>query len=142
MGDPVLTVDSLVLRPVRTDQLRTAGRGAVDGLFTLDWVPLPAPAPDACAGLPEPAAGDGGWVALGSGHEEWATPGPVRHPDLESLIAALDAGAPVPSVALAAVPALATALGRVSKVAPSARRAGPRGVRGHLPAVAGGACDR
>ncbi|WP_067082435.1 SDR family NAD(P)-dependent oxidoreductase, partial [Streptomyces hygroscopicus] len=110
VGDPVLTVDSLVLRPVRTDQLRTAGRGAVDGLFTLDWVPLPAPAPDACAGLPEPAAGDGGWVALGSGHEEWATPGPARHPDLEALIAALDAGAPVPSVALAAVPALTTAL--------------------------------
>ncbi|MEU5274663.1 SDR family NAD(P)-dependent oxidoreductase [Streptomyces hygroscopicus] len=110
VGDPVLTVDSVVLRPARTDQLRTAGRGAVDGLFTLDWVPLPAPAPGACAGLPEPAAGDGGWVALGSGHEEWATPGPVRHPDLESLIAALDAGAPVPSVALAAVPALATAL--------------------------------
>ncbi|MEU1950153.1 polyketide synthase dehydratase domain-containing protein, partial [Streptomyces sp. NPDC020125] len=121
VGDPVLTVDSLVLRPARTDQLRTAGRGAVDGLFTLDWIPLPEAAPGADTGLPEPVAGDGGWVALGSegaelgllpgseGAELGLLPGVVRHPDLESLLAALDAGTPAPSVALTAVPASKTA---------------------------------
>ncbi|NIY70528.1 type I polyketide synthase [Streptomyces malaysiensis] len=110
VGDPVLTVDSLVLRPARTDQLRTAGRGAVDGLFTLDWTPLPEMAPGADTGLPEPVAGDGGWVALGAEGDEWAPPDVVRHPDLESLVAAIDAGTPVPSVALTAVPASKTAM--------------------------------
>ncbi|MCQ8195389.1 type I polyketide synthase [Streptomyces rugosispiralis] len=110
VGDLVLTVDSLVLRPARTDELRTAGRAAVDGLFTLDWTPLPEPAPGADTGLPQPVAGDGGWVALGSEGLDWAPSGVVRHPDLESLVAAIDAGTPVPSVALTAVPASITAV--------------------------------
>ncbi|MFE2187531.1 SDR family NAD(P)-dependent oxidoreductase, partial [Streptomyces sp. NPDC059455] len=110
VGDPVLTVDSLVLRPARVDQLRTAGRGAVDGLFTLDWIPLSEPAPGADTGLPQPVAGDGGWVALGSEGLDWAPSGVVRHPDLESLVAAIDTGTPVPSVALTAVPASTTAV--------------------------------
>ncbi|MGW5696709.1 SDR family NAD(P)-dependent oxidoreductase, partial [Streptomyces asiaticus] len=110
VGDPVLTVDSLVLRPARTDQLRTAGRGAVDGLFTLDWIPLPEPTPGADTGLPEPVAGDGGWVALGSEGLDWAPSGVARHPDLEALVAAIEAGTPVPSVALTAVPASTTAV--------------------------------
>ncbi len=37
-GAPVASVDSLVVRPVSADQLRTGGR---DSLFTLDWVPVP-----------------------------------------------------------------------------------------------------
>nr|WTB03572.1 SDR family NAD(P)-dependent oxidoreductase [Streptomyces antimycoticus] len=110
VGDPVLTVDSLVLRPARTDQLRTAGRGAVDGLFTLAWIPLPEAAPGVDTRLPEPVAGDGGWVALGPETVEWTPPGVVRHPDLESLVAALDTGTPAPSVALTAVPASTTAM--------------------------------
>ncbi|WNE94539.1 SDR family NAD(P)-dependent oxidoreductase [Streptomyces luomodiensis] len=108
VGDPVLTVDSLVLRPARTDQLRTTGRGAVDGLFTLGWTPLPTTAPGAGTGLPEPVAGDGAWAALGF-EDEWATPGVVRHPDVASLVAAIDAEAPVPPVVLAAVPTARTA---------------------------------
>ncbi|MFJ1991456.1 SDR family NAD(P)-dependent oxidoreductase [Streptomyces asiaticus] len=110
VGDPVLTVDSLVLRPARTDQLRTAGRGAVDGLFTLDWIPLPEPTPGADTGLPQPMAGGDGWVALGSEGLDWAPSGVVRHPDLESLVSAIDAGTPAPSVALTAVPASTAAV--------------------------------
>ncbi|WP_240450375.1 type I polyketide synthase [Streptomyces sp. 11-1-2] len=110
VGDPVLTVDSLVLRPARTDQLRTAGRGAVDGLFTLDWIPLPEAAPGADTGLREPVAGDGGWVVLGAEDAALGLPGVVRHPDLEALVAALDAGTPAPSVALTAVPPSTTAV--------------------------------
>ncbi|MFJ8255623.1 type I polyketide synthase, partial [Streptomyces sp. NPDC094466] len=40
-GSPVLSVDSLVFRPVAAEQLRTAGGG--DVLFGVDWVPLPRP---------------------------------------------------------------------------------------------------
>ncbi|WP_262706060.1 MULTISPECIES: type I polyketide synthase, partial [Streptomyces] len=104
VGAPVLTVDSLVTRPAATDRLRTAAR-AVDGLFTLDWTPLPAPA---TAPSPNSVVGDGGWVVLGEDRLGLAEP--VRagtsdavacHPDLEALIAAVEAGEPAPAVVLA-----------------------------------------
>ncbi|CDR03448.1 Beta-ketoacyl synthase [Streptomyces iranensis] len=104
VGAPVLTVDSLVTRPAATDRSRTAAR-AVDGLFTLDWTPLPAPA---TAPSPTSVVGDGGWVVLGEDRLGLAEP--VRagtsdavacHPDLEALIAAVDAGEPAPAVVLA-----------------------------------------
>ncbi|NEW71127.1 type I polyketide synthase [Streptomyces rhizosphaericus] len=104
VGAPVLTVDSLVTRPAATDRLRTATR-AVDGLFTLDWTPLPAPA---TAPSPTSVVGDGGWVVLGEDRLGLAEP--VRadigdavacHPDLEALIAAVDSGEPAPAVVLA-----------------------------------------
>ncbi|MFD7507386.1 SDR family NAD(P)-dependent oxidoreductase [Streptomyces sp. NPDC059850] len=99
VGDPVLTVDSLVLRPARTDQLRTPGRRGTDGLFTLDWIPLP--------GTPEPVADGGDWVVLGPA--DWHTAGAVCHPDLASLLAAVDGGGPVPSVVLTGVTAASAA---------------------------------
>ncbi|MFI0781131.1 SDR family NAD(P)-dependent oxidoreductase [Streptomyces sp. NPDC021212] len=99
VGDPILTVDSLVLRPARTDQLRTPGHRGPDGLFTLDWIPLP--------GAPEPVADRGEWVVLGPA--EWDTAGAVRHPDLASLLAAADDGASAPSVVLTGVPAASAA---------------------------------
>ncbi|WP_413805365.1 type I polyketide synthase [Streptomyces sp. OE57] len=103
VGAPVLTVDSLVTRPAATDRLPTAAR-AVDGLFTLDWTPLPAPAtaPSATS-----VVGDGGWVVLGEdrlGLAESVRAGTsdavACHPDLEALIAAVDAGEPAPAVVL------------------------------------------
>ncbi|WP_413104733.1 type I polyketide synthase [Streptomyces sp. Inha503] len=104
VGAPVLTVDSLVTRPAATDRLRTAAR-AVDGLFTLDWTPLPAPA---TAPSPDSVVGEGGWVVLGEDPLRLAEP--VRagtsdavacHPDLDALIAAVEAGEPAPAVVLA-----------------------------------------
>ncbi|MFI0858636.1 SDR family NAD(P)-dependent oxidoreductase, partial [Streptomyces sp. NPDC021098] len=85
-GQPVLTVDSLVTRPARIEQLRAVGARGTDGLFTLEWTPLPA--------VPVTTDGDD-WVILGLDHQA---------EDLESLIAALDADEPVPSVALARLP--------------------------------------
>ncbi|MET7906055.1 SDR family NAD(P)-dependent oxidoreductase, partial [Streptomyces sp. NPDC005355] len=107
VGAPVLTVDSLVTRPAGADGLRAtaAGRG-VDGLFTLDWTPLPA---SAVAQPPQSAVGDGGWAVLGEDRLGLvpgvadASPdafGPVCHPDLDALIAAIDAGQAAPSVVL------------------------------------------
>ncbi|SED12775.1 type I polyketide synthase [Streptomyces melanosporofaciens] len=107
VGAPVLTVDSLVTRPAATDRLRTAAATrAVDGLFTLDWTPLPAAA---TAPSPTSVVGEGGWVVLGGDRLGLADPvaarvGPeatVCHPDLEALIAAVEAGEPAPAVVLA-----------------------------------------
>ncbi|MET7767005.1 SDR family NAD(P)-dependent oxidoreductase, partial [Streptomyces sp. NPDC005393] len=87
-GDPVLTVDSLVSRPAAIDQLRQAAEArGVDGLFALDWAPLPQ-----VAGVGEAMAGAGRWVVLGADGS---------YPDLAALLAALDDGEPVPSVVLA-----------------------------------------
>ncbi|WP_460748441.1 polyketide synthase dehydratase domain-containing protein, partial [Micromonospora schwarzwaldensis] len=40
-GQPVLTADSLVLRPVTTDQLGVGMPDAAQSLFAVEWVPLP-----------------------------------------------------------------------------------------------------
>ncbi|MFE6623880.1 type I polyketide synthase [Streptomyces sp. NPDC057740] len=42
-GAPVVTVDSLALRPVDRGRLATAGAARDDALFTVDWPALPAP---------------------------------------------------------------------------------------------------
>ncbi|MFI0424910.1 SDR family NAD(P)-dependent oxidoreductase [Spongiactinospora sp. 9N601] len=85
-GVPVVTVDSLALRPVSVDRLRAAAGRHRDALFRLDWPVLPAPAvepprPERCA-------------VLGGGD---------AHPDLAALIRALDDGAPAPDVVFAPV---------------------------------------
>ena len=41
-GSPVVTVGSLVTRPVEAGQLETAAGAARDALFTVEWVPVPA----------------------------------------------------------------------------------------------------
>ncbi|MEU8481619.1 SDR family NAD(P)-dependent oxidoreductase, partial [Streptomyces hygroscopicus] len=89
VGAPVLTVDSVVMRPAGVDQLRAAvarRHRDTDSLFTVDWTPLPL-----AAGAGEAAPDDGGWAVLGTG----------GHPDLAALIAALDDGEAVPPVVLA-----------------------------------------
>ncbi|MFC9226874.1 SDR family NAD(P)-dependent oxidoreductase, partial [Streptomyces hygroscopicus] len=90
VGDPVLTVDSLVTRPAAMDQLRAGARRDVAGLFALEWVPLPQ-----WAGVDGPDSERGGWAVL-------ATEG--ARPDLEGFLAGLDADRPVPDVVLAPFP--------------------------------------
>ncbi|SCL26418.1 Acyl transferase domain-containing protein [Micromonospora pallida] len=41
-GAPIISVGSLVLRPVSADQLRTAG-GGTESLYRIEWAPLTAP---------------------------------------------------------------------------------------------------
>ncbi|WP_243725840.1 type I polyketide synthase [Actinomadura rubrisoli] len=83
-GAPVLTVDALTVRAIGRAQLPSA---RPDSLFVLDWIPVhPAE--------PVPA--------------QWTVLGPDVHglgsgePDLAALVAAIDAGAPVPATVLAA----------------------------------------
>ena len=53
-GGPVLTMDSLVSRPVSADQLGAAAGGAGDSMFRVEWTELPA----------AQAAGAPAWVAV------------------------------------------------------------------------------
>ncbi|MEO5875358.1 MAG: SDR family NAD(P)-dependent oxidoreductase [Streptosporangiaceae bacterium] len=83
-GAPVLSAESVVMRAADPAQLQATTE--TDGLFTVDWVPVPA-------------SGDGAadeWAVLGACA---AAPGLERYPDL----AALSAGETVPPVVLAAV---------------------------------------
>ncbi|MGC4892142.1 hypothetical protein ACLQ2W_33915, partial [Micromonospora sp. DT227] len=53
-GQPVLTADSLVLRPVTDDQLGAGATDAARSLFTVQWVPLPDAEPDTTPTAAEP----------------------------------------------------------------------------------------
>ncbi|WP_459250859.1 SDR family NAD(P)-dependent oxidoreductase [Streptomyces youssoufiensis] len=105
-GQPVLSADALVLRPARADQLRAADAPGVDGLYTLEWTPVSAPAD---ADTPTSRSAAGGWAVLGDDAFQLAgLPVPdgttvARYPDVAALSAALDAGAPAPTTALLSV---------------------------------------
>ncbi|MEU1807265.1 SDR family NAD(P)-dependent oxidoreductase, partial [Streptomyces sp. NPDC019937] len=102
VGVPVLTVDALVMRSADPDQLRAGAGPEVEGLFTLDWTPLPTPEQGHDADE-SPTAAD--WVVLGQAGPSQAGDAAVCHPRLESLITALDGGAPAPSMAIACLSA-------------------------------------
>jgi acyl transferase domain-containing protein len=72
-GGPVLTAESLTLRPAPLERLGTRRYG---NLFRLDWVPIDLP-----------AAPGGPWAVLGAGSEFPEELGP-RYPDLARLRAA------------------------------------------------------
>ncbi|WP_066368516.1 type I polyketide synthase [Herbidospora mongoliensis] len=89
-GAPVATVESLVLREITADQLRPASDPSA--LFTVDWV-----APTSI-----PAAVDlSTWAVLGEDVFGVDVP---RFAGPADLVAALDAGSPVPSVLVVPVP--------------------------------------
>ncbi|WP_335984593.1 polyketide synthase dehydratase domain-containing protein, partial [Streptomyces sp. CA2R106] len=92
-GEPVLQVRSLALREASAGQLTGTGRQVRQSLFTVDWVPLPAPQ------TPDTAAVQ--WVRHGeSGGAEVA-------PVVVAPVPAAPLGVPVPEVAqLAAVTVL------------------------------------
>ncbi|MEV0408779.1 SDR family NAD(P)-dependent oxidoreductase [Actinoallomurus sp. NPDC050550] len=81
-GAPVLEVASVVLRPATAEQLRIAGGGEADGLFTVEWTEMPVPPSG------DPRAED--WA--------WLRPNGARPGD---ALAALADGASMPPVVLA-----------------------------------------
>ncbi|TQE22236.1 SDR family NAD(P)-dependent oxidoreductase [Streptomyces ipomoeae] len=125
-GAPVASVDAVVARPVSPAKLAAAGAGT-DSLFRLEWQPLPmpdpgVPAPSATSAMPvisatsatpgtpaaptAPARPVGPYALLGEGVDTSAYGADVpSYPDLTALLAALDAGAPVPDTVLTAEPA-------------------------------------
>ncbi|MFI1044138.1 type I polyketide synthase, partial [Streptomyces hygroscopicus] len=98
-GAPVITVDSLAVRPVRPEQLAAIGGASHhrDALFGVDWVePRPEPAPPVAGWWGVLGAGD---LGLGEALTDAAVS--VRtFPDLGALAAA-SAQAPAPDVVVA-----------------------------------------
>uniref|UniRef100_UPI0038B3C3F7 SDR family NAD(P)-dependent oxidoreductase n=1 Tax=Kitasatospora setae TaxID=2066 RepID=UPI0038B3C3F7 len=87
-GRQVIDVRGLLLRPPAAGGPLAAAAHA-DLLYRLDWTPAPDPADGAAPT----------WAALGD-----AVPGAVSWPDLDALAAAVDAGAALPALLVAAVP--------------------------------------
>src|SRR5580658_1049484 len=96
-GAAVVSVGSLVSRPVAAGQLAAADRGPRDALFCEEWVPVPVAAA-VPAGRWVVAGAD--WLGLAAGLAA-AGADVVTYPDLGALAAAVAAGGPVPEVVLA-----------------------------------------
>ncbi|WSQ06577.1 AMP-binding protein [Streptomyces sp. NBC_01231] len=99
-GEPVLTVNSVWLRPVSKGRVGAAGAGQQDGLFTLEWtdadlaaVAEAVPARWAVVGE-DPLGVRSGLMSAGRYAE--------AYPDLRTLAAAVDEGAPAPEVVVTA----------------------------------------
>ena len=95
---PVLSIDSLVLRPVLVEQLPDAG-DSPDSLHTLEWVEVPGvERVDLQAG-----GGADEWLILGREGGELATSLPMVKAlqDVDALRASIEEGRPAPGVVLA-----------------------------------------
>ncbi|WP_344331622.1 SDR family NAD(P)-dependent oxidoreductase, partial [Kitasatospora putterlickiae] len=92
-GQLVLNIDELHIRAVDPGRLATAAP-APDGLFSLDWIPVPAPAAEE-ADLAGVALLGQDPLGLGA-----ALTGATAHGDVAALAAALDGGAPAPACAV------------------------------------------
>ncbi|WP_211265889.1 type I polyketide synthase, partial [Actinacidiphila oryziradicis] len=115
-GTPVVSVRSLVLRPVDQAQLAGAGRSTDGSLFTVEWSEVAAANGTARASVAVlgeaavPGAGAGAGAAAGTGLEDGAGAQAGEHfADLDALVAAVAAGAAVPDAVVAAVPSGASA---------------------------------
>ncbi|MBO3681849.1 type I polyketide synthase, partial [Streptomyces sp. NEAU-YJ-81] len=98
-GRAVLSVDSLVLRPVSVEQIQGARGGRQESLFRLDWAEVSAQGPA------------GRWALLGSDALDLASTGQRfdTYADLDALATAVESGAALPDdvvVALQARPAI------------------------------------
>ncbi|MFC5754230.1 SDR family NAD(P)-dependent oxidoreductase [Actinomadura rugatobispora] len=89
-GEPVFSVARLDMLPVSADAVRGAGSDGA-GLYRVTWTPLP----------PAGAVPVGRFAVLGE--DEFGTDC-ERYPDLAALVAAVDAGGPVPEAVFAACP--------------------------------------
>ncbi|WP_420824713.1 SDR family NAD(P)-dependent oxidoreductase [Streptomyces spiramenti] len=98
-GRPVLTVDSLAVRPVTPEQLGAGARA--HALHRLEWQPLPgAPASPALDPTVTSAGPDFRWVLAGPGPEPLRARAETCHPDLASFIGSLTADTPAPGTVL------------------------------------------
>ncbi|MEV0331075.1 type I polyketide synthase, partial [Micromonospora echinospora] len=98
-GTPIISVGSLVLRPVSADQLRTASGAGAESLYRIDWTPLAAPTG------PSTAA----WAVLGDpdlvGAVAATGAAVAAYPDMAALGDAMDDGSDAPDVLVVPFPA-------------------------------------
>ncbi|MFG2224952.1 SDR family NAD(P)-dependent oxidoreductase [Streptomyces sp. NPDC048644] len=129
-GAPVFTADSLRWREVSADALRSVRTTYHDALFQVDWTAsaqLPDSA-DAAALTDDPQA----WALLGSdepGPAERFGGTPYSYADVGALLAAVDAGAPMPAVVLAPLPAASGTPGTGRRVVDEVRALSHRALR-------------
>ena len=92
-GAPVLSIDSVLVRPIDQSQLRVARRAGHDSLFCIEWVKAPVTSPNGPALLV---------ALLGLAEDDLEVPGldTQRYSGLPSLWEAIDAGAPSPDFVL------------------------------------------
>ncbi|WP_131763852.1 type I polyketide synthase, partial [Actinomadura fibrosa] len=104
-GVPVLTLESLAVRPVSPEQIARARRGGSgNALFRLDWMPLTEPADGPAGGTVGGTAARYAVLAPEDDPLVRALPGAAAYPDLAGLSAAAEAGAEVPDTVIAVVP--------------------------------------
>ncbi|XHM54570.1 SDR family NAD(P)-dependent oxidoreductase [Streptomyces iranensis] len=99
-GQPVVSIESLALRPISAEQLQAAQSGRYDSLFQLDWQPVATSAPAAAGGswaVVGPDAGLGEAVGRAGGSY-------ARYADVPALISALDEGESVPETVILSCP--------------------------------------
>ncbi|MFJ1708753.1 SDR family NAD(P)-dependent oxidoreductase, partial [Kitasatospora sp. NPDC088346] len=123
-GAPVASVDSLVLRAVSAEP----GGPSVhhDSLYRVEWTAFPVSAP---AHDPAGAGTAGGWAVLGA--DDFKVGPALEHSglavdtytDLAELLAAVEAGHPVPGTVLAACSAEGTGTGLIGDVHATTHRA-------------------
>ncbi|MFF4410720.1 beta-ketoacyl synthase N-terminal-like domain-containing protein, partial [Streptomyces sp. NPDC001404] len=94
-GQPVVSVGAVTLRPVTREHLHASDSEPRDALFRVEWTALPPGSPPASPGA---------WAVIGAA----TAPGPgladaAAYPDVASLTAALDDGAPSPDVVIAPI---------------------------------------
>ncbi|MBI0318759.1 SDR family NAD(P)-dependent oxidoreductase [Streptomyces javensis] len=99
-GQPVASIESLVLRPISAEQLQAAQTSRYDSLFQLDWHPLD---------LPRESAAVGSWSLVGpdAGLEEAvdrAGGSCARYEDVSALVSALEEGEDVPGTVVLSCP--------------------------------------
>ncbi|WP_208928547.1 SDR family NAD(P)-dependent oxidoreductase, partial [Streptomyces rapamycinicus] len=99
-GQPVVSVESLVLRSISAEQLQAAQTSRYDSLFQLDWQPADTPRASAAGSswaVVGPDAGLGEAVGRAGGSC-------VRYADVSALISALDEGGAVPETVVLSCP--------------------------------------
>ncbi|MBO2456928.1 type I polyketide synthase [Actinomadura violacea] len=98
-GDPVLSVGSLSLTPLRAEDAPNGEERVVkEALYRVEWVPVPPPAPATEAVR---------WAVLGNGGLD--LPGAAPYADIAELATAMAAGQDVPGVVAVHLPATESA---------------------------------
>ncbi|MGV9857001.1 polyketide synthase dehydratase domain-containing protein, partial [Streptomyces sp. NPDC003442] len=99
-GQPVISIESLALRPISAEQLQAAQTSRYDSLFQLDWQPLDTP---------RASAAGSSWALVGSdvglGEAVVRAGGAcARYEDVAALITALDEGEAIPGTVVLCCP--------------------------------------